>query len=483
MHVYVICSTIQIMSEMRTSPNVYGIETEYSCMITLPNDVVYEIVGSCHSTDAKIDLYQEPTGKGSSEISHESMEWALEDMGIFKTPMGMLSNGGRFYIDPSGPEYATPETTTAKEAVERTFDGDTILLGIFDRLRKKEEITGYQINRRIIDHNRSSRGIHLNTVTKLFNKEPNRLVANWIATLNVAKGAIFGSGGLLVDNEGYSAYHHSPRLSITTDMTGNYAEYKRRPLVRYPFKDEGDHLARIETVTSDALNFAWPLRASLVATNALIGIIELGYGNKLPQLDDPVQAATLVGQYGSKCIVGTLNKQGHPQGSFPLDIVRNICETALEVDDKHQHLDKESDQVIREVIEVSDKMAIDPLSVADQVESVGRLVAMERKMEKDRIGLNSEKMCRFDYAWDWIGGGIAETLRNKGIVGWQGFGNQPSASVARRRIVTPPQDTRAKVRGDAIKRSEGLNDSSWGMIDLDGVELYIPPLATRPAVK
>jgi hypothetical protein len=467
------------MSELRTSPAVYGIETEYSCMITLPDDVVHEIVGSCHSVDAKIGLYQEPTEKGSDVLSHKEVAHALEDMGIYTTHTGMLSNGGRFYIDPSGPEYATPETSSAKETVERTFDGDTILLGIFERLRQQEKVTGYQLNRRIVDHNRSSRGIHLNTITQLTNREPNDLVTNWLATLNVAKGAIFGSGGLLVDESGDTHYHHSPRLSVTNHLSAPYNYFQRRPLVRYPFKSEGKRMARIETVTSDALNFAWPLRASLVATNALTGIIELGYGDKLPRLDDPVQAAELVGQYGSECMVGVLTKEGNHEGAYPLDIIRNICEVVLEAASKHQHLDKESDQVIREIIEVADKMADDPFSVADQVESIGRLVAMERKMEKDGLKLDSEKMCRFDYAWDWIGGGIAETLRNKGLVGWQGFGSLPPASVSRKRLIQPPQDTRAKVRGEAIKQTKGSNYSSWQDIDWEGDQNYISPLATR----
>ncbi len=246
-------------------------------MLTLPEDVVYELVGSCHSPDTELGLYQQPKDKGSDYVSTGEIKNALEDIGLYSNTDGMLSNGGRFYIDPSGPEYATPETTTAEEAVLRTFDGDKILLGVFDKLRDSGAIEGYQVNRRTVDHNRSSRGIHLNTTTTESGPEPSRKLQRQIATLNLVKGAIFGSGGLLIDENGETAFHHSPRLSLTTDIARTWNEYTQRPLVRYPFKEDGD-LWRVETVTSDALTFAWPIKASLVATNALTSLIELGLG-------------------------------------------------------------------------------------------------------------------------------------------------------------------------------------------------------------
>ncbi len=471
---------IAIMSERRTSPTVYGIENEYTCMITLPGDVVHEIVGRCHSVDAALGLYQEPTAKGSDGIPLIWLAEALRTMDLSITETGMLSNGGRLYIDPSGPEYATPETTTAEEAVHRSFDGDEILLGVFQELQKFGVIEGYQFNRRVVDHNRSSRGIHLNTTTSLKGEALHPKIERWIATLNVAKGAIFGSGGLLVDKDGETAYHHSPRLSISSDVSRQYSEYKHRPLVRYPFKGDGN-LSRVETVTSDALNFGWPLRASLVATNALIGLIEMGYGPKLPKLRHPLQAAHAVGQFGNNALITAINGNGEDIQVRPLDVLRQICEAVLEVDHTEMHLDKESDQVIPEIIDVSDKVSADMFAAAGQVESVARLVAMQKRMDSKKLSLDSEKMCRFDFAWDWLGGGIAETLRHKNKAGWQGFSIAHSPGATKRRLSVPPQDTRAKIRGEEIGLTEGDNHSQWHMLDSGQGSFYIHPLATSKA--
>lgn len=465
------------MNDVRPSPTVYGIETEYSCMLGFPGNVTHEIVGQCHSVDAELGLYQEPSSKGMAHVPEERMNEGLTSQGLYVNDNGMLSNGGRFYVDPSGPEYDSAETTTAEEAVHRTFDGDEILFAAFSFLQKQGVLSSFQINRRVVDHNRASRGIHLNTTTSLV-QEPTPEVISWLSTLNLAKGAIFGSGGLLVDEEGQTAFHHSPRLSLTTDLDATYGNYKLRPLVRRPFKPDGT-LNRIETVTSDALSFAWPLRASMVLTNATTTLIEMGHGRELPAVWDAKDAAAMVGEYGNETLIQLDMSDIEPLHVRPMDVIRLLCELALEVDEVEAHLDAESRQVLPEVIEVADKMTDDLYSVADQVESVGRLVAMERKMEKDGVSLDSETMCRFDYAWDWIGGGIAERLRKKGVAGWQGFSEKHSPTATKKRIVTPPQDTRAGIRGDHIGHKLGKDGSAWDALDLGEDSVYIHPFDTE----
>ena len=465
------------MTNTRPSPAIYGIETEYSCMIGFAGNITYELVGQCHSVDEQLGLYKEPESKGMEYVPEQSMKAALIAQGLYVNQNGMLSNGGRYYVDPSGPEYDTAEVTTAEEAVLRTFDGDAIVLAAFRFLQEEGAISSFQINRRVVDHNRSSRGIHLNTSTSL-DLEPTPEVIAWLATLNLVKGAMFGSGGLLVDEMGETAFHHSPRLSITTDLDAQYRDYSLRPLVRHPFKTDGAP-NRVETVTSDALNFAWPLRASMVLTNATTSLIEMGYGSDLPSVMNAKEKAAKVGQYGNGAIL-QLDKSGsEPTYVRPVDVIRQICELALSVDESQSHLDKESQQVLPEIIEVADKMTIDPYSVADQVESIGRLVAMERRMEKKGVALDSEALCRFDYAWDWVGGGIAEQLRQRGVVGWLGQSNSPSIIAAKKRMVTPPQDTRASLRGARIERKKGDDKSTWNTLDLGEGFMYVRPLDTQ----
>jgi len=468
------------MRAMEMSPTIYGIETEYSLMLTLPENITHELVGSCHSPDVKLGLYQEPEQKGMGVVPHEAIIDALTASGLMSNDDGMLSNGGRFYIDPSGPEYATAETTTAEEAVHRSFDGDELLLGMLKNMRMAGVVEGYQLNRRIVDHNRTSRGIHLNSMAAFSPEDPlpDHIVQR-LATLNVAKGAIFGSGGLLVNNNGKTEFHHSPRLSLTNEIAADYGSYYLRPLVRLPFKADGTR-SRIETVTSDALNFAWPLRASMVMTNAVTKLFELDLGWDIPVLRNPVRAAHMVGRFGNMKLVSIVEHDGEKRVK-PLSIIGHICELVLNIHEIVGHLDTESEQVIDEIIGVTDRMGRDELSVAGQVESVARKVAIEKKMEKDQIPLDSERMCRFDYAWDWLGGGIAEQIRKGNIAGWQGFKSNYSQKATRLRMVAAPDDTRARIRADLIKHGGGDSIVDWSLVsttsDSDSCT-YLDPLET-----
>lgn len=467
------------MGTKRPSPVVYGIETEYSCLLTFPGHVEYELAGSCHNTDGFLGQYVDPENSGGSKIPSLALRLATEDQGMQMNENGMLSNGARFYIDPSGFEYDTPETTTAEEAVHRMFDGDKFLLNALLKLSRDETIERFQLNRHIIDHNGSSRGIHLNTVISSDHQTPSPKAVMLLATLNVAKGALFGSGGLLIDHDReVTEYHHSPRLSITTDIKRDYIDFSRRPLVRLPFKPDYAGLRRVESVTSDALNFGWPLRASLVLTNAVTGLIEMGYTDSLPLLyeESAVQSAQNVGKNGPEGIV-KLEKGSKPQTASAVGVLRYIAEYALAVDGVEDYLDAESKQVIPEIIEVADLAEQDMYLVGRDVESVARLAAMERQMEETKTTLDSEKICRFDYKWDKIGGGTAEMMRAKGSVGWRGFSRSVvKPSEAKRRLVTPPQDTRARIRGAVIDVEQGQDESTWNIIKTHEVEAELHPL-------
>lgn len=456
----------------------YGVETEYSCLMVFPGSRSHEYVGSCHSDDVSLGLYAQPESAGAHEIDFEAFSDGLRQQGIVANSQGMLSNGGRFYIDPSGLEYCTPEATTAGEATLRMFDGDRIVHGIFRYLCDKGMLKSFQLNRKIVDHNRSSRGIHINTSTELSDRQPSNDHIQILAALNVAKGSLFGSGGLLLDENGNTQYHHSPRLSLTTGLTGDSLNYNLRPLVRIPFKP--DHTgARIETVTSDALNFAWPMRASLVITSAVVGLIELGYGEDLPKLDpvDAVESAQSVGRDGYQAGM-KVTYSGIKLVQKPHFVLRNIADLCLRRDIESGYLDEESRPVLEEIIITAEAIDRAPFDVVGQVESVARLEAITRKLGSG--SLDSERACRLDYAWDLIGSGTAEELRSRGKFGWKGFGERVLLpSVVKKRLITPPQDTRSKIRAQVIVESGGLDDSTWSQLDVDGRTFNVAPNQTK----
>lgn len=469
-------------AKKRRSPNVYGIETEYSCLLILDDETTCELVGACHSVDEAVGVGIESSGPSSEYIPVEQFDRALTRAGLRGNEYGLLSNGGRLYQDPSGYEYATPETTTAREAVLRSFEGDRVLTMVLSGLMKSGVIRSYQLNRHGVDHNQVSRGVHLNTSTTLSPEDStDDEVVKRFGALNVAKGALFGAGGLLISDQGVTEFHHSPRLSVTDSLVpGDGTRWEWRPLVRVPFNIDVPGLMRAETITSDALNFGWPLRASLVVTNALTSLIELGRTEGLPRLHEAfaVDSAHNVGRDGGSGVMCTEGNRGQAEERYAIDVLAQITAFALHVHTKSPYLDQESEQVLAEISDAIQMFKVAPGRLADQVESIGRWTTMQKRMERLGIGIDSEKMCRLDYAWDWIGGaGLAEALKRRGK-GWQGFGQIPGPSATRTRLVTPPKDTRAWPRGRSIADGTGDNISDWCQPATPATRNYVHPLET-----
>jgi hypothetical protein len=188
----------------------------------------------------------------------------------------------------------------------------------------------------------------------------------------------------------------------------------------------------------------------------------------------PVDAAQTVGQYGPDRSIEIERADGSTSFEKPQNILAQMCERMLEIDVPEDFLDAESRQVLYEIIDVADRINDDIWSVANQVESVARLLSMQKKMDQRLVELDSELMCRFDYAWDWLGGGIAETLRNSNKVGWQGFKTKHLPRTAAKRRLTPPSDTRAKIRGNIIAESGGKVQTDW----MGDGTIYLHPLET-----
>ncbi len=442
--------------------NIYGVETEYSYTLTMPDTPAYEIVGSCHSKDTQLSLYEAPVENAFSDGGvlglRGALQFALMQYGLVWADGGFVSNGGRFYFDPSGPEYSTPEARTAEEAVVRCFDGDTIILRAFAALRAEGIIESFQINRKAVDHNRTSRATHLNHLSLLTEEYPGLI--HTIAGINAVKGAMFGSGGLLLDEHGRTHYHHAPRLSVSSErLHALYGESNARPLVRTNFKQDGS-FKRIETVTNDTLSFPWALRASLVFSNAVFRLIEAGRIDVVPRLRDPLRAARIIGRFGNTndvSIEDPSTKVRH--GEKPARIIRELCDRALRLEDNQDYFSAEMFQVLEEIIEVTDLISTDPQRAVPYVESIARKEAIDRKIEQSGEPIGSERLCRFDYYWDKLGGGIAEQLRRKPQL-WRGFAN-PAIHRTQNQILTPPTDTRANARGALIRNEKDDEVGDW----------------------
>ncbi len=451
------------MKKREVTPNTYGIEVEYSSFINLPNDKPSNFTGTCHQNTESPQIFDRLDSPPTDNISSESICRALEQLGI-TSHESFLSNGARLYLDASGFEYATPETTTAEEAVLRSYDGDNIIYRVLGKMLLADEIGSFQLNRKSVDHSGSARGIHLNTTTMQqprTYKTPEELV-RLHQTLNVAKGAMFGAGGLIVSQDGSTTdYYYSPRLAITdTDIATS--SFVNKPLFRSLIKPDIG-CGRLETVAGDMLSFPWQLKASLVMTNAMQRLFECNLADDMPTIIDPLGDAQWVGRYGHEANVKVSTTKKSNISIKAVDLLKDIATIARDVDSLENIFDSETKQILDQVIDVANIINKDPMLAMTQVESIARKVTLDRRMNEKDLSIESAEICKLDFFWDKIGGGLAERLREKNKAGWLGF-NTTNNSIAtrKRRLNRAPKDTRAQVRGYLIENQLLDGISGWG---------------------
>ena len=465
------------------SPEVYGIEDERTMLVTRQGETSVETVGSCHSPDVKLGLYQEPESApvNGSEVS--TMRHGLRAIGVDSDPAGHLSNGGRYYMDPSGPEYATAEHRSAEGAVHASFIGD-VLHGLACQALiddSESNVIAVQNNRANVDHAGTSRGVHQNTVTTLAELDEGEIQV--LAMLNVAKAALVGSGGLLVDGDGQTHFHHSPRLSVTNSLWAKYSNYQDRPLVRVPLKEDVGGLNRVETITSDALSFGYPMKMSQLFTKAGLWLLEMGKADQLPVLNDSIAAAHAVGRYGYNCEIEIRMPTGSVRSIRPLQLVSAVTKYMGGVDEKFHVMNEKTRLAIADFGEMARMVDENPLNGFGQVESITRETLMHERLTRrfNRVDLNSEQACRFDYWWSETKKGFAKHLREAKGYGWRGFEEGYNPKAYAQRLVAPPADTRAAIRGAFIAEIKGRRAVDWHqLVSRSGSVADLHPLQCDP---
>jgi hypothetical protein len=470
------------MSEFTLPPIIYGIETEYTGTIGFRYDDTSELVGACHGPKQQREV---PLVSNSSfeNIDDGAYVTALEEQGITRSERNeMLSNGGRFYIDHSGAEYCTPETTSAEEVVHRTFDGDRLVLGVLASLREEGHIISSQLNRKSVDHSGSSRGIHHNhAITYIPDCDTywkRNDVVDAHVSIEISKAVIAGAGGLLVDSEdGTTKYYHSPRLAISNRLFGD-DPIGQRGLLRYGLSPDVG-CSRYESICNDALNSPWALRASLVLVNATTRLVAADMHHNIPKIVRPMLAARSVGQYGNNCHI--LVNNGQDEYQKPADVLEEIAMQLISAHDTHDILDQEMRQVLEEVIEVVHMQKSDPTTVAPVVEAVQRKLFID-KILGEAVDYDSVASCRRDFLWDMIGDGAAQRLREDKKIGWLGFSKPFSVVDRKKRLVNPPKDTRARIRANILTNPDKQSEyavTNWSTIVHAGRVYELAPLSTH----
>lgn len=384
---------------------------------------------------------------------HQSIRDYFADAGIqYWGSIGsqFLGNAARFYADVGQRrEYATPEDDSFIGTTANEIASEHIMQGVADWYEVK---TGNKLQyiKRVIDDEATGAGYHasfsaVNTAFEdkemwhIVSEEKMALFGVYAAT----RGVLFGSG-VLLPSSSFAIAQKS--LSLTCDFSNGTTTNK--PLVNLRNERHASkEFIRIHDTSGDATMSPWATRVKLGSASIILRLIEHGYTLEDQRFKQPIHRVATSVAWDTD-----LNKRFklmNGEGVTALDMqsklvaaARNLCK------DQTIELSKEELWTLDEWERAIADLRQNPRLTADRIEWVMRREVLKRLHERHGWSWHSQILRYKDRQFsDISANGIAKALRE---TAWASY--MPGESTIRDRIYNPPQTTRAKLRGDFIKR-------------------------------
>jgi len=366
-----------------------------------------------------------------------------------------LRNGSRLYLDVgSHPEYATAECDRIEELVAHDKAGERILEGLLvdaEKRLQEEGIAGdVYLFKNNTDSAGNSYGCHENYLVGRHG-EFSRL-ADTLIPFFVSRQIVCGAGKVLQTPRG-AVYCVSQRAEHIWEGVSS-ATTRSRPIINTRDEPHADaeRYRRLHVIVGDSNMSETTTMLKVGATDLVLRMLEHGSVMRDMTLENPIRAIREISH--------------DPTGRKAVRLANGRELTALEI--QSEYLERASDFARRRGLlddpeslhsRVVDLWArsIAAVSTGDlslverEIDWVIKLRLLERYMAKHDMDLSNPRVAQLDLAYHDItrSRGLYYLLESRGAV----------ARVTRDLDVfaaksVPPQTTRAKLRGDFIKRAQ-----------------------------
>ncbi|GLZ31629.1 Pup--protein ligase [Lentzea sp. NBRC 105346] len=362
-----------------------------------------------------------------------------------------LRNGSRLYLDVgSHPEYATAECDDLAQLVTHDKAGERILEDLLvdaERRLADEGIGGdIFLFKNNTDSAGNSYGCHENYLVARAGEFSR--IADVLLPFLVTRQLICGAGKVLQTPRG-AVYCLSQRAEHIWEGVSS-ATTRSRPIINTRDEPHADaeRYRRLHVIVGDSNMSEVTTLLKVGSANLVLEMIEQGVQFRDFSLDNPIRAIREI----SHDLTGrrTVRLAGGKEASA-LDIQREYYERAVE------HTAKRSpDPMAQRVIELwgrtLDSVESQDLSKIDrEIDWAIKHRLMERYQAKHDMDLSNPRIAQLDLAYHDIrrGRGIFDLLQRKGQV--ERVTDDGEIEAAKD---TPPQTTRAKLRGDFIAAAQ-----------------------------
>lgn len=366
-----------------------------------------------------------------------------------------LANGGRLYVDHAHPEYSTPETRTAMDAVRWDRAGEIIAQRIMSQAQKENQPLVLVKNN--VDGKGAAYGAHENYLVSRAT-DLDDLVAAIIPFL-VTRPIFCGAGRVGIGGRSESAgYQISQRADYIENLVGLETTHKR-PI--FNTRDEPhasqQQWRRIHVIVGDANLFDFSTYLRVGVTGLVLWAIEQGTGLEWDGLTlaDAVGATRLVSrdtslQVGLQMASGATMRALDIQRSYYSLVERRMQSAAPDWD--------EAENILKAWKETLDLLEQDVFEARTRVEWVGKFALLLAQKQRLDCSWDDSRLQAMDLAWADLRPekSLVTKLRQAGLVTslWSDSEITWAADNA-------PNGTRAAVRGAEVKSAPNLVAASW----------------------
>ncbi|AXI80621.1 Pup--protein ligase [Peterkaempfera bronchialis] len=363
-----------------------------------------------------------------------------------------LRNGARLYLDVgSHPEYATPECDDVTELVTHDKAGERILEGLLvdaERRLHEEGIAGdVYLFKNNTDSAGNSYGCHENYLVARHG-EFSRL-ADILIPFLVTRQLICGAGKVLQTPRG-AVYCVSQRAEHIWEGVSS-ATTRSRPIINTRDEPHADaeRYRRLHVIVGDSNMSETTTLLKVGATDLVLRMIEAGTVMRDLTLENPIRAIREV----SHDLTGRRQvRLANGREASALEVQEEYYAKAVEFAERRGIRTGTVDRVLDLWGRTLDAVRTEDLAkVGTEIDWVMKYQLIERYREKNGMSMSHPRVAQIDLAYHDIHRrrGLFYLLQNKG----QAERVTTDLKTFQAKSV-PPQTTRARLRGDFIRRAQ-----------------------------
>ena len=389
----------------------------------------------------------------------------------------VLVNGARFYVDHAHPEYSSPEVLTPRDALIWDRAGEVVARRAMTALDEGSadapaQIVLYKNN---VDGKGAAYGSHENYLVR--RDVPFEALAEVLTPFLVTRPVLVGSGRVGIGQRSERpGFQISQRADYVESEIGLQTTFNR-PIINTRDEPHADNARwrRLHVINGDANRFDVPIYLKIATTDLLLWFLEQAYtegSDRFTEALTRLRRLTIIGdpveEHWALSHDPTLSHELRTQsGSMTalaiqrafLDVIRPAV-TRVENAQAHRAL-----ALWRQVLDALEQWRRDGAgSAAQMVEWVAKYELCEGLRRRSGTGWDDPRLAALDIQWADLrpGRSVVDRLDAAGRIH-----RLASEAEIQRAADTPPEGTRAAIRGTAIRRHPQIVGASWTCLLLD----------------